>query len=87
MDEATVGIDPASRASILADVKALCRERAMGVLWATHLVDEAEAADRIVVMATGTVRFDGAAKDLMKQSGHDTLLDAFLHLTRPEARA
>ncbi len=87
MDEATVGIDPASRAAILADVKALCRERAMGVLWATHLVDEAEAADRIVVMAAGTVRFDGSAKDLMKQDGHDTLLDAFLHLTKAEGRA
>ena len=87
MDEATVGIDPASRAAILADVKALCRERAMGVLWATHLVDEAEAADRIVVMAAGTVRFDGTASELMKQDGHGKLLDAFLHLTRPEARA
>lgn len=87
MDEATVGIDPASRAAILADVKALCRERAMGVLWATHLVDEAEAADRIVVMAAGTVRFDGAAKDLMKQAGQDTLLDAFLQLTKAEKKA
>ena len=87
MDEATVGIDPASRASILADVKALCRERSMGVLWATHLVDEAEAADRIVVMAAGTVRIDGAATELMQQGGHDKLLDAFLHLTKPEARA
>lgn len=86
MDEATVGIDPASRAAILADVKALCRERAMGVLWATHLVDEAEAADRIVVMATGTVRFDGAAKDLVKQSSQPTLLDAFLQLTKAEAK-
>lgn len=87
MDEATVGIDPASRAAILADVKALCRERAMGVLWATHLVDEAEAADRIVVMAAGTVRFDGVAKELMKQTGHTTLLDAFLQLTKAEGKA
>ncbi len=87
MDEATVGIDPASRAAILADVKALCHERAMGVLWATHLVDEAEAADRIVVMAAGTVRFDGTAKALTKQADQDTLLDAFLQLTRSEARA
>ena len=87
MDEATVGIDPAARAAILADVQALCRERAMGVLWATHLVDEAEAADRIVVMAAGTVRFDGNAKTLIKQASQDTLLDAFLHLTKAEARA
>ena len=87
MDEATVGIDPASRAAILADVKALCRERAMGVLWATHLVDEAEAADRIVVMAAGKVRFDGNANALMKLDGHESLLDAFLDLTRAEGRA
>ncbi len=87
MDEATVGIDPASRAAIIADVKALCRERAMGVLWATHLVDEAEAADRIVVMAAGTVRFDGTAAGLVKLNDHTSLLDAFLDLTRKENRA
>ena len=87
MDEATVGIDPASRAAILADVQALCRERAMGVLWATHLVDEAEAADRIVVMAAGKVRFDGKAAELMKLNGHASLIDAFLELTRAEGRA
>jgi len=82
MDEATVGIDPASRASILSDVKALCREHGMGVLWATHLVDEAEAADRIVVMAAGAVRFDGTAEALMKLNHHTNLTTAFLHLTR-----
>ena len=87
MDEATVGIDPASRNAILNDVKALCRERAMGVLWATHLVDEAEAADRIVVMAEGTVRFNGTPKELMKLDGHKNLTEAFLHLTRKEGRA
>jgi ABC-2 type transport system ATP-binding protein len=86
MDEATVGIDPASRASILSDVKALCRERGMGVLWATHLVDEAEAADRIVVMAAGKVRFDGTPKELIKQSRHTNLTDAFLDLTRAEGK-
>lgn len=87
MDEATVGIDPASRAAILSDVRALCRERAMGVLWATHLVDEAEAADRILVMAAGRVKFDGTAEALMKRDGHAGLTDAFLALTRAEARS
>ena len=86
MDEATVGIDPASRASILTDVKTLCRERGMGVLWATHLVDEAEAADRIVVMAGGKVRFDGTPKELIKQNKHTNLTDAFLDLTRAEGK-
>jgi ABC-2 type transport system ATP-binding protein len=86
MDEATVGIDPASRAAIVGDVKALCRERGMGVLWATHLVDEAESADRIIVMAGGKTRFDGTPKELIKLNGHTQLTPAFLHLTRAEGK-
>ncbi len=82
MDEATVGIDPASRTRILADVRELCREQGLGVLWATHLVDEAEAADRIVVLSKGQVKFDGTATQLKNANGHDTLTDAFLDLTR-----
>lgn len=82
MDEATVGIDPGSRVRILADVKELCRERGLGVLWATHLVDEAEEADRVVVLARGQVKFDGTVADLTNAEGHPSLTDAFLRLTR-----
>ena len=82
MDEATVGIDPASRAQIIADVKALCRERNMAVLWATHLVDEAEGADRIVVMAKGRVQFDGLLARLLATQASTSLTDAFLRLTK-----
>lgn len=92
MDEATVGIDPASRAQILADVKALCAD-GLGVLWATHLIDEAEAADRVVVLANGKIKFDGSAQALISLNGHAGLTEAFLHLTQgaqstgPDARA
>lgn len=81
MDEATVGIDPASRMQIIADVRALCTEQGMAVLWATHLVDEADGADRVVVMARGTVRFEGRPEQLMAEQGSSTLTDAFLRLT------
>ena len=81
MDEATVGIDPASRTQLMADVKALCRDRNMAVLWATHLVDEAASADRIVVMARGRVQFDGLADQLIARQQGATLTDAFLSLT------
>ena len=81
MDEATVGIDPASRMQIIADVKALCKEQNMAVLWATHLVDEADGADRIVVMAKGRVQFDGLAAQLMGSQQSASLTDAFLRLT------
>lgn len=81
MDEPTVGIDPRSRAQMLADVKSLCGQ-GLGVLWATHLVEEAELADRIVVLAKGQIKFDGPAAQLMTLNGQSTLIEAFLHLTQ-----
>lgn len=81
MDEATVGIDPRSRAQMLADVKSLCGQ-GIGVLWATHLVEEAEAADRVVVLARGEIKFDGSAAQLMAINNQSNLTEAFLHLTQ-----
>ena len=81
MDEATVGLDPASRSQLLNEVVSLTASRGLGVLWATHLVAEAERAHRIVVMDKGRVLFDGAAADLCRQQGHDSLEAAFLQIT------
>jgi ABC-2 type transport system ATP-binding protein len=80
MDEATVGLDPQSRRDLLGHVHGLCRERGVGVLWATHLVDEAEGADRVVVLKAGRVLFDGPPADLRTRTGHEDLAEAFLSL-------
>lgn len=71
MDEATVGLDPGSRQQLLDTVRALCRERGMAVLWATHLVEEAQVADRLMLLHQGAVRFDGSLPAFMDaaQSG------------------
>ena len=81
MDEATVGLDPASRAQLLDEVLQARAERGLGVLWATHLVDEAERAQRVIVLHQGKVRFDGTAQELRVSRGKDTLEKAFLALT------
>ena len=81
MDEATAGLDPASRRSILEHIMHLTRDRQLGVLWTTHLIDEAEHADRLVVLHKGRVLFDGHANQLIQQQGSETLADAFLMLT------
>ncbi len=59
MDEATAGLDPASRHQLLATVRDLCRQDGMAVLWATHLIEEAKVADRLLLLHQGQVRFDG----------------------------
>jgi ABC-2 type transport system ATP-binding protein len=53
LDEPTVGLDPASRARITDHVHALCAERGLTVLWATHLVDEVRPADDLIVLHQG----------------------------------
>ena len=81
LDEPTVGLDPASRRSLLAHVHALCRDRGLSVLWATHLVDEAEGADRVVVLHRGRLVAEGPPAELVQKTGQSTLADAFIELT------
>jgi ABC-2 type transport system ATP-binding protein len=81
MDEPTVGLDPASRRSLLEHVRTLCREREIGVLWATHLVDEAEAATRVLVLHRGRLVAEGRPAELVGKTGQATLANAFIELT------
>lgn len=82
MDEATVGLDPASRRQLLDYVLSLCATRNVGVLWATHLVDEAERADRVVVLHQGKILCQGAPAEIVAAAAQtETLSDAFLNLT------
>jgi ABC-2 type transport system ATP-binding protein len=85
MDEATVGLDPASRSGLLEHVHALCRDRGLAVLWATHLVDEAEQADRVMILHRGEVLRDAPPGELARDG--ESLSQAFLALTADEASA
>jgi ABC-2 type transport system ATP-binding protein len=80
MDEATVGLDPASRRQLLDEVIGL-RSRGAGVLWATHLIEEAESADRVIILHLGKILAEGSPAELIKQLGSVSLADAFLHIT------
>ncbi|MFN3987455.1 MAG: ABC transporter ATP-binding protein [Rhodocyclaceae bacterium] len=80
MDEATVGLDPASRRQLLDEVMAL-RAQGVGVLWATHLVDEAEGADRVVVLHRGRVLAEDTPAGLVAGQGAPSLAQAFLDMT------
>jgi len=81
MDEATVGLDPASRVQLLGDVKKGCSEEGRAVLWATHLTEEAERADRVIVLHQGTVRYDGTVAGLLARQSSPSVEAAFLAMT------
>jgi ABC-2 type transport system ATP-binding protein len=84
LDEPTVGLDVASRKHLLERVHGLCRERDIAVLWATHLIDEAENEARIILLHKGDTRAAGSAADIVAAAGAASLREAFLGLT--EAR-
>ncbi|MSO70731.1 MAG: ATP-binding cassette domain-containing protein [Alphaproteobacteria bacterium] len=81
MDEPTVGLDAARRRDMLNNVLRLRQERRVGILWSTHLVDEAQLADRIVVLHHGKVLRNTTPTGLIKETGTKTLSDAFLKMT------
>lgn len=80
-DEPTVGLDVHSRRDILRQVRDGCRDEQAGVLWATHLVDEVEPGDLVVVLHRGRVLSQGPARDLLAQTGSETVHGAFARLT------
>lgn len=81
LDEPTVGLDHANRMEFVSNVKGLCKERNLGVLWATHLMDEVEDADYVYILHHGKVLFEGESTDLLQAHGKNTIAELYSHLT------
>jgi len=81
MDEATVGLDPKSRRDLLNALHADVRERGVSVLWATHWVEEAEGADRVLVLHKGSLLADGTPAEVTHALGEPTLEAGFIKRT------
>lgn len=81
LDEPTVGLDPQSRRNLLDYIIKLKEERKMAVLWATHLVDEAEKADTVIILDKGKIIKKDTPENITKEYNKDTLHDAFVSLT------
>ena len=67
LDEPTVGMDVETRRAFWTDIRAFAAE-GRTVLFATHYLDEADAAaERIVVLSHGRVVADGSARSIKAQ--------------------
>jgi len=87
MDEATVGLDPRSRQDLLRAIHADVRERGVCVLWATHMVEEAGGADRVLVLHKGALLADGTPAQVTEALGGPTLEAGFITRTSDERNA
>ena len=86
LDEPTVGLDINARADILGHVRRLAVTEGIGVLWATHLIDEASVEDDVTVLHKGRVLAHGALGDVVRESGATDLGDAFRRITEAADR-
>ncbi|MFT5719930.1 MAG: ABC-2 type transport system ATP-binding protein [Motiliproteus sp.] len=85
LDEATVGLDSRARGEINRHVRTLCRDQGVGVLWATHLIEEIQRDDSVTLLHQGRLLANASAAQLCLQSGKETLVEAFEALTNPAA--
>jgi ABC-2 type transport system ATP-binding protein len=81
LDEATVGLDIGSRESVISIVRGLVKSEGLGVLWATHLIDEISETDLIVVLHKGRVLYTGTLPGFLAATGASTAREAFRIMT------
>jgi len=69
----------------VSSVKALCGEKNVGVLWATHLMDEVEDADYVYFLHHGKIIFEGGAVELLEKHGKQSIAELYSYLTGAHA--
>jgi ABC-2 type transport system ATP-binding protein len=84
LDEPTVGLDVNARKSILRYVRELVAEENIGVLWTTHLIDEVDASDDLIILHRGRVLAKGLAGDLVASAGATNVGGAFERIIATE---
>ncbi|MBQ2266355.1 MAG: energy-coupling factor transporter ATPase [Clostridia bacterium] len=66
LDEPTAMLDPKGRAEIINTILRLNKEKGITVVLITHYMEEAEKADRVLVMNDGEFIADGTPKEIFK---------------------
>ena len=68
LDEPTAMLDPQGRQEVLGIVKRLHKEEGIGIVYITHYMEEAVAADRVVVMKNGVILTEGTPHEIFTQT-------------------
>ncbi len=68
LDEPTAMLDPKGRKEIVSTISKLNKEKNITVIYITHYMTEALAADRVIVMNKGKIAFDGTPKEVFSHA-------------------
>lgn len=68
LDEPTAMLDPKGRKEVMDTVISLNKNKGITVILITHFMEEAESADRVIVMSDGNITADGTPKEIFSQT-------------------
>lgn len=67
LDEPTAMLDPVGRREVMGTIRRLNKDFGTTVILITHHMNEVALCDRAIIMDKGTVRLDGAPRDVFSQ--------------------
>jgi ABC-2 type transport system ATP-binding protein len=74
MDEASTGLDPAARRDLSLHVQTLRESEGVTILLTTHILEEADRCDRLVLLHQGNIVAQGSPKELRSRIGGDVVV-------------
>ena len=74
MDEASTGLDPAARRDLSRHVENCGRHEGVTILLTTHILEEADRCDSLVLLHQGNIVAQGSPNDLRSSIGGDVVV-------------
>jgi ABC-2 type transport system ATP-binding protein len=74
MDEASTGLDPAARRDLSRHVAELREREGVTILLTTHILEEADRCDRLVLLHQGKIVAHGSPSELRSRIGGDVVV-------------
>ena len=74
MDEASTGLDPAARRDLSRHVEDLRANEGVTILLTTHILEEADRCDRLVLLHQGQIVAQGSPGELRSRIGGDVVI-------------
>jgi ABC-2 type transport system ATP-binding protein len=85
LDEPTVGLDPVLRRDLWALFHRIA-DAGAAVFVSSHVMDEADRCDRLLLMREGRIIADGSPADIRQRTGSDDIEAAFLRVVEEAGR-
>lgn len=74
MDEASTGLDPAARRDLSRHVESLRESEGVTILLTTHILEEADKCDRLILLHQGKIVAQGSPSQLRSSIGGDVVV-------------